>query len=311
MSKIAFVFPGQGSQYVGMGNSFYEEFTESREIFDIASEALQLDMKKLCFEENEQLNITEFTQPAILTATIATLKALETVGIKPDVVAGLSLGEYSALVANKTIDFRDAVKVVRARGKLMQEAVPVGVGTMAAILGLPNETVEEVCKGINGIVELANYNCPGQIVISGENEPVNKAVELLKEAGAKRALLLNVSGPFHSSLLQPAGDQLKEVLENVQFNNMVVPYIANTTAEYVNTIDDVKPLLIQQVYSSVKWEQSIIKMIENGVDTFIEIGPGKTLSGFIRKIDRHKTVINIDKSSDLKDLPEKLGGVIC
>ncbi|TCK86742.1 [acyl-carrier-protein] S-malonyltransferase [Natranaerovirga hydrolytica] len=307
MSKIAFVFPGQGAQYIQMAQSFYEANEQSKEIFDIASDALNIDMKQLCFEENDQLNITEYTQPAILTATIATLKAVEDYNIQPEVVAGLSLGEYSALVANNALTFEEAVKIVRQRGKFMQEAVPVGVGSMAAIIGLTNEKVEEICSQIEGIVELANYNCPGQIVISGEKEAIEKAVESLKANGAKRALILNVSGPFHSSLLKPAGDNLEKVLQNVSLREMTCPYIANTTAEYVEQLDSIKPLLVKQVYSSVKWEQSIKNMIENGIDTFVEIGPGKTLSSFIKKIDRKKTVINIDTMKDL----EKLGGLTC
>jgi [acyl-carrier-protein] S-malonyltransferase len=311
MNKIAFVFPGQGAQYMGMGKSFYEKYEVSRHIFQEASKKLKLNMEELCFEENDQLNITEFTQPAILTATIAILKAVESTGIKPDVVAGLSLGEYSALVANGAMSFNDAVGVVKRRGKLMQEAVPVGVGTMAAILGLSNEIVEETCSATDGIVELANYNCPGQIVISGETKAVQQAVEHLKEKGAKRALLLNVSGPFHSSLLKPAGEELRKVLEEITFGDMKVPYIANTTAEEIKYNEDIKSILVQQVYSSVKWQQSVEKMIANGVDTFVEIGPGRTLSGFIKKIDRSKKVFNVENSDDIKVLVEALGGALC
>lgn len=306
MSKIAFVFSGQGAQYTGMGKSFYDEFNISKEIFDRASKALDLDMKHLCFEENERLNITEYTQPAILTTSIAMLKAFEETGIKPDVVAGLSLGEYSALVANDALRFDDAVKIVKKRGKLMQDTVPVGVGAMAAIIGLDSKVIEEVSQNIKGKVETANYNSPGQIVISGEDQAVKEAVEELKIKGAKRAIILNVSGPFHSTLLKPAGVELQKVLDEVTFNKMSVPYVSNVTARYVLDSEDIKPLLVRQVYSSVRWQQSVEKMISEGVDTFIEIGPGKTLRSFIKKIDRKKQVFNIEESKHIGEIKEKL-----
>lgn len=311
MSKTAFIFPGQGAQYIGMGKTFYEQFNSSRLVFEEASDALNIDMAKLCFEENEYLNLTEYTQPAILTVSVAMLKVLEEAGIKADVTAGLSLGEYSALVANGAIDFYDAVRVVRHRGRFMQEAVEIGKGTMAAIIGLSIDEVESICKEIEGIVEPANYNCPGQIVISGETESIKKATKILKEKGARRALMLNVSAPFHSSMLKSAGDRLNEVLNGVPIYSPNVPYVANVLAECVYNSEDIMPLLIKQVYSSVKWQQSVEKMIETGVDNFIEIGPSKTLTGFMKKIDSSKNLYNIEYADNISVLEEELGGVLC
>lgn len=303
MNQLAFLFPGQGAQYIGMGKKFYEKFSESKKIFDIASEVLDLDMTKLCFDETDKLGITEYTQPAILTTSIAILRALETVTeIQPSMVAGLSLGEYSALVANKSLSFEKAVSLVKKRGKIMQDAVPVGIGGMAAVIGLDDIIVEQTCKEVDGIVEPANYNCPSQIVISGEINAVNKAAELLKEKGAKRVVMLKVSGPFHSSLLQKAGEQLKDELENIEINDGIIPYISNVTAQYVYDKKEIKPLLVKQVFSSVRWHQTILTMIDSGVDTFVEIGPSKTLSAFIRKIDRSLKVINVDQIEHLDNI---------
>lgn len=304
MGKVVFMFPGQGAQYVGMAKDFYDTFDHSKEVFDAADKVLDIDVKALCFEENEDINITEYTQAAMVTASVAILREIEARGVKPDMTAGLSLGEYCALVASEVMSFEDAVKTVRQRGILMQDTVPAGEGAMAAVLGMKKEPIEEVLSNIEGIVSIANYNCPGQIVISGETKAVEEASAALKEAGARRVLPLKVSGPFHSGMLQPAGEKLLEVLADVEVKDPKVPYVSNTTAQMVTSKDQVKELLGRQVYSSVCWEQSIEMMIEEGADTFIEIGPGRTLSGFMRKINRSVTVINIEKVEDLEKLKE-------
>ena len=304
MGKIVFMFPGQGALYVGMGKDFYDSFACSKEIFDKANEVLDIDVKKLCFEENEDINITEYTQAAMVTASVAILKKIEEMGLKPDLTAGLSLGEYCALVASDVMSFEDAVKVVRQRGILMQDTVPEGEGAMSAVLGMKKEAIEAVLPDVEGIVTIANYNCPGQIVISGGSKAVAEAGEALKEAGAKRVLPLKVSGPFHSPMLKPAGEKLLDVLADVEVDDPTVPYVSNTTAELITSKDQVKELLGRQVYSSVCWEQSIEKMIADGADTFVEIGPGRTLCGFMRKIDRNVKAINIAKVEDLEKLKE-------
>lgn len=301
MSRIAFVFPGQGAQYFGMGKDFCENNSASRAVYDKASEITGLDIKKLCFEENDKLNITEYTQVALLTTELAMLKAVEQTGLVSEVTAGLSLGEYTALVAAGKLSEDDAMRVVRQRGIFMQEAVPTG-GAMAAVLGLDFAKVEEICAGIDGIVELANYNCPGQIVISGEADAVAAASEKLKEAGAKRVAALNVSGPFHSSMLEGAGKKLAGPLSEADFKASDIPYVANTTAQYVNDEKEIQELLVRQVSSSVRWEQSVRLMLENGIDTFIEIGPGKTLAGFLKRIDRKAVCVNIGAAEDLEKL---------
>lgn len=303
MCKIAFVFPGQGAQYVGMGKDFYDNSFEARKIFDKASEIGNINMDALCFEENEELNITKYTQIAMFTACCAILKDIESRGVIPQVCAGLSLGEYSALVAAGIISFEDAFKIVQQRGIFMQEAVPVG-GAMSAIIGLDAQKIEEICDRTEGIVQVANYNCPGQIVISGEEAAVDAAGTELKEAGAKRVIKLNVSGPFHSRMLEEAGKKLRVVLETANLNEVTIPYVANVTADIVTKKAPIIDLLEQQVSSSVKWQQSVEKMIDNGVDTFVEIGPGKTLSGFIKKINREAKIINIDKYEDIEKLAE-------
>lgn len=307
MSKIAFIFPGQGAQACGMGQDFYEQTNDAKEIFDRASEILGFSMQELCFEKNDRLDITEYTQPAMVTASIAMMKVfMERTGIKPDVAAGLSLGEYPAMVAAGVMSTEDAIRTVRQRGILMQEAVPAGVGAMSAVLAMDAEKIEEVIADISG-VQIANYNCPGQIVISGKKEAVEEAAEKLKAAGAKRVLPLNVSGPFHSYLLEEAGEKLYGVLKEVEVHTPVIPYVANVTAEYVTDSRDVKTLLKKQVSSSVRWEQSIRKMLEDGVDTFIEIGPGRTLTGFMKKIDRNVKAMNIEKLEDIEKVKEALG----
>ncbi len=306
MSKIAFIFPGQGAQYIGMGQDFYENTESGRKTFDEASELLGFSMPELCFQENDQLNITEYTQAAMVTASIAMMKVLEEKGVRPDGAAGLSLGEYAALVAAGVLSEQDAITTVRQRGILMQEAVPVGIGAMAAVLALDAEKIEEVIREILD-VWIANYNCPGQIVISGRKEAVEAACGKLKEAGAKRTIMLNVSGPFHSGMLCEAGRKLREVLEQVTVHTPKIPYAANVTAELVTDASQVKMLLERQVSSSVRWQQSMETMIQEGFDTFIEIGPGKTLAGFMKKINRNVTVLNIEKLEDIEKVQKALG----
>lgn len=305
MGKTAFMFPGQGAQYVGMGKDFYEQIPVCKEMFELAGKASGLDVAALCFEENEQINITEYTQIAMLAAEVAMLKAIEEKGLKPDVTGGLSLGEYGALVASGVMSPEDVFKIVRKRGIYMQEAVPNG-GAMVAVLGLDTAVIEKVCEETEGCVSVANYNCPGQIVITGEADAAQAAVEKLTAAGAKRCVPLKVSGPFHSSLLTGAGEKLAKELEHVEIRDIQIPYIANVTADYVTDKAQVKPLLEKQVSSSVKWQQTIERMIADGVDTFVEIGPGKTLSGFMRKINKEMKVINVEKVEDLEKLNELL-----
>lgn len=303
MKKTAFIFPGQGAQKLGMGQDFYEGFEESREVYDWASENLNMDMKALCFEENDRLNITRYTQPALLATEIAMLKVIEAKGIVPAVTAGLSLGEYGALVAAKKMSWQDALRVIERRGLFMQEAVPVG-GAMSAVMGLDFEKVEEICRDTGGIVEPANYNCPGQIVISGEAEAVEKAGAAIKAAGAKRVAPLKVSGPFHSSMLKGAGEQLKPELSKVTWMDSDIPYVSNTIAEPVADSSAIEGLLVRQVSESVRWQQSVEKMMEMGVEVFVEIGPGKTLAGFLKRIDRKFPCITIETAEDLKKLEE-------
>lgn len=305
MSKIAFIFPGQGAQACGMGQDFYEQTETGKRIFDKATELMGFSMPQLCFEENDRLDITEYTQAAMVTASIAMMRVLEENGIKPDVAAGLSLGEYCALAAAGVMSDKDAIRTVRQRGILMQEAVPVGEGAMAAILALDAAAIEEVTGAMEG-VWIANYNCPGQIVISGEKAAVEEACEKLKAAGAKRAVMLNVSGPFHSGMLADAGEKLGEVLSQVELHEPQIPYVANVTAQYVKSAAEVKELLTRQVSSSVRWQQSVEAMIADGVDTFIEIGPGKTLAGFMRKISRDVKTLNVEKLEDIGKVAEAL-----
>lgn len=304
MGKTAFIFPGQGAQYIGMGKDFYERYEDSKQVFEEASQILGIDMAALVFEENDKINITEYTQIAMVTTCMAILAQVVKFGIKPELQAGLSLGEYPALMASGVLSFSEGIKVVRQRGILMQEAVAPGAGAMSAVLGMENALIEKICEETEGIVTVANYNCPGQLVISGEKHAVAAASEALLNNGAKRVIPLNVSGPFHSPMLKEAGDKLYEVLNSVQINDPVTPYTANVNAEIINNKEEIQTLLAKQVYSSVKWQQSVEHMIANGVDTFIEIGPGKTLSGFIKKIDRSLKVINIEKVEDLDKLQE-------
>lgn len=307
MSRIAFIYPGQGAQVCGMGQDFYERTQEGKQVFDLATELLGFSLPELCFTKNDRLDITEYTQAAMVTVGIAMTKVLEHRGIRPDVTAGLSLGEYCALYTAGVMSEADAITTVRQRGILMQEAVPVGQGSMAAVLALDAAAIEAVTAGMDG-VQIANYNCPGQIVISGRKDAVELACEKLKEAGAKRTVTLNVSGPFHSRMLTGAGEKLGEALKQVEVHTPVIPYVANVTAAYVTDAAEVKPLLTRQVSSSVRWQQSVEAMLADGVDTFVEIGPGKTLAGFMRKIDRTATVFNIEKLEDVDKLAEALQG---
>ena len=302
MGKTAFIFPGQGAQVCGMGQDFYEQTKTGREIFDRASGLLGFSMPELCFEKNDRLDITEYTQAAMVTTSVAMLRVMEEQGYRADVAAGLSLGEYCALAAAGVMSDEDAIRTVRERGILMQEAVPAGVGGMSAVLGMNAEEINAVVDPIAN-VQVANYNCPGQIVISGLKEAVEEASEKLKEAGARRVIPLNVSGPFHSYLLEEAGRKLGSFLDQIEICRPQIPYVANVTAQYVTEAAEVKPLLIRQVSSSVRWQQSVEMMIADGVDRFVEIGQGKTLSGFVKKINRQVTVLNVEKLEDL----EKLG----
>ena len=289
MSKTFFMFPGQGAQFVGMGKAMYDKYEKAREIFDIAGKATGHDIAALCFEENDKLNITEYTQIAMLTVEAAIYAVMEEKGLKCDYTAGLSLGEYGALIAAGVLSYEDAFKVVRQRGIFMQEAVPTG-GAMAAVLGMDAGVIEKICNETEGYVSIANYNCPGQIVITGEEAAVGKASEALKEAGAKRVVPLNVSGPFHSKMLEPAGERLGKVIDETTINEVKVPYVSNVTAQLVTDTVNIRELLVKQISSSVRWQQTIELMIESGVDTFVEIGPGKTLSGFMRKITRDENI---------------------
>ena len=305
MSQTAFIFPGQGAQEPGMGKDFYENSASAREVFDQAESLLGLNMKKLSFEENEKLNITEYTQIALLTACMAMERVVREQGVTPQVTAGLSLGEYCAIVSAGGMELSDAMRLVRKRGILMQEAVPAGEGSMAAVLGMDGPSIEKVLEGRDG-VWIANYNCPGQIVITGYKAPVEEASKALQGAGAKRVLPLKVSGPFHSPLMDPAGEGLKEVFDQMELSSLKLPYVTNVTAEYVSDIAQTKDLLIRQVSSSVRWQQSVEAMIAAGVDTFVEIGPGRTLTGFLRKIDRQVKGYNIRTWEEMQKVCEEL-----
>lgn len=306
MGKLAVVFPGQGAQYVGMGKDIYESFETARKIIDRANEILGVDIKKLMFEgPEEDLRLTENTQPAILVHSIAMYEVLkESLPLDINAAAGLSLGEYSALVASGSFDFEKAVTFVKKRGQIMQDEVSSDSGTMAAILGLDREILVQVveeCKSL-GVIEAANFNCPGQIVISGEMRPVEEAVKLCKERGAKKAVMLSVSGPFHTSMLLGAGEKLGKELESIDIMEGSFPVVSNVTGDYAKP-GDVKELLVRQVSSSVLWEDSISRLIDDGFDTFIEVGPGKTLTGFINKIAKSKKVsVSVDNVENLETL---------
>lgn len=304
MGKTAVIFPGQGAQYVGMAKDFYDSFEDSKKVFDEADDVLDIELKKICFEENDDINKTEYTQPAMVAAEVAIYEHLKNAGLKADVFAGLSLGEYSALVAAGAMTLADSIKTVRRRGILMQNEVPLGMGGMAAVIAMDADKIAEICENTPGKVQIANYNCPGQIVISGEAEAVKAASAALAEAGAKRVIPLNVSGPFHSQMLVPAGEKLYDFLQGVDVAEGFAPYYCNADAEEITDAAKVKELLKRQVYSSVRWQQTIENMIADGVDTFIEVGPGKTLTGFMKKINREVKSINIATVDDLAKLEE-------
>ena len=301
MSKTAFLFPGQGVQKCGMGKDFYENSSQAAKLFEEASEALRLDMKALCFEENDRLDQTEYTQAALVTTYLAMCRELESRGVKPDITAGLSLGEYAAIAAAGAMSDLDAIRLVRKRGMLMQNTVPAGEGAMCAILALDEKKIEEVLNEIPDVT-IANYNCPGQIVITGKTAAVEMAAARLKEIGARRTLMLNVSGPFHSPMLEPAGAALRQELEQVTFQKLQIPYVTNVNACEITDASEIPELLVRQMYSPVRWMQSMEYMLKSGVDTFVEIGPGKTLEGFLKKINRNAQVHHVSCWEDLEQI---------
>jgi [acyl-carrier-protein] S-malonyltransferase len=310
MTKIAYIFPGQGSQVVGMGKDLFENFSEARSIFEEADESLGFPLSKMCFEgTTEELAFTANTQPAILTSSIAAFRVMIGSGFpKPNFVAGHSLGEYSALVAANAITFSDAVKTVRQRGTFMQEAVPVGVGAMAAILGSDLATIEAVCKEVaNGeICSPANINSPSQIVIAGNSGAIDRACEMLKERGAKRAIKLNVSAPFHCALMLPAQEKLSLVVNGLHFNAFDCPIVENVSGKINSDKDRIAEALTNQVSSPVRWVETIQNLIEMGVDTFVEVGTGKVLSGLVKQINRDVRCLNVEDSASLRNTQEVL-----
>jgi len=308
--KIAFIFPGQGSQYPGMGKEFLENFQESKAVFEEASSALGYDLARLCLHGPvEELNLTEKTQPAILAASMAILRPLERRGLTASTAAGHSLGEYTAITAAGGFELKDAIGLVQKRGRYMQEAVPEGTGLMAAILGMDREDVEKTCHEAakNGIVAPANYNSPGQIVIAGEKQAVEKAMELAKAGGAKRAIPLTVSVPSHCAMMKRAGDRLAEELAKVDIGDLSMPIVNNADARFLRTASEIRPSLVKQISSPLYWEDSIKTMASDGCDTFIEIGPGKVLSGLVRRIVKGATVLNVEDQKSMGETLSALG----
>lgn len=312
MMKKAMLFSGQGAQYTGMGKEFYDTFSCAREVFDEADEALSFSLTKLCFEKEREtdLHLTEFTQPAILTMSIAVMKVLLAHGVSADIAAGLSLGEYSAYVASGAFSFMDTVRLVQKRGRFMTEAVPAGKGSMYAIMGLTEENIASICKEVSqtGFAAPANYNAPGQIVIAGEAAACDEAAALAKEKGAKMVVKLHVSGPFHTALLRPASERLAVLLKELSIQKMTIPVVTNVTGQVVEKEDDIVPLLIQQVMSPVRWTDCLATMAKMGADTFIEAGPGKALSGFVKRTLKGVTIVNVEDCKTLEKALEKING---
>jgi [acyl-carrier-protein] S-malonyltransferase len=307
--KIAYIFPGQGSQYVGMAKEFIENFNESKEVFDIAGAALGFDLAQLCMHgPSEMLNKTENTQPAILAASMAILRPLERRGLSADAAAGHSLGEYTAITASGGFELKDAIALVQKRGRYMQEAMPEGAGLMAAILGMDRSALEKTCleAAKNGIVAPANYNSPGQIVIAGEKKAVEIAMELARAAGAKKVVPLMVSVPSHCSLMKAAGERLAQELDKVTISDLRIPIVNNADAKFIRTATDLKPSLVRQISSSLYWEDSINRLTADGFDTFLEVGPGKVLSGLVKRIAKDAKVLNVE---DLKSMQDTLGAL--
>lgn len=309
MGKIAFLFAGQGAQYVGMGKELYDNFTVCRRIFEEADESIGFKLTELIFEgQKQELDLTENTQPAVVAVSLAAYKAISEFGIVPDLAAGLSLGEYSALTASGVFELRQVIPLVRKRGRFMQEAVPEGLGKMCAVLGLSEDKIREACNeaAAYGIVECANFNCPGQIVIGGEIKAVDEAARLAKEKGAAKTIDLPVSAPFHTSMLSSAADKLRTELEAVELKYLKIPVISNVTADYIGDRSELKDLLVRQVKSSVLFEQSIRRMIADGVTDFVELGPGRTLSCFVKRIDRSLGVYNVEDMASLENAVNRL-----
>lgn len=308
--KTVFMFSGQGAQYAGMGKDLYQNYPVAKEIFDRADEVLGYSIKDICFGDEEKLGDTEFAQPAILTMSIAAMKVLEEEGVRADMTAGLSLGEYSAYVASGAMDFEECVALVQKRGKFMAEAVPNGEGAMYAIIGLDTALVEEACSEAsaegNGLAIPANYNAPGQIVIAGHAAVAAKAAELAKEKGAKMAVQLKVSGPFHTELLQPAADKLAVQLDKLHISPMKIPVYTNVDAKVVPSEKDIIPILKKQIVCPVQWETIVRNMADEGADTFIELGPGKTLNGFVKRTLKGVVNVNVEDSSSLEKTMKKL-----
>lgn len=305
MGKVAFMFPGQGAQYCGMGQDFYEKYPVAKEIFDLAGKVTGIDMNALVFEQNNDLGMTEYTQIAMVACEVAMLEVVKEMGILPDYSAGLSLGEYAALACANAVEYEDLFRLIRKRGLYMQNAYPTG-GGMAAILGMDIDQIKSVLEGIPGEVSVANDNCPGQVVITGALESVEEAMKALSENGARRCVPLKVSGPFHSPLLNTAKDQLTADLQQCSFKDIQIPYLSNLTADVVTDANDIQDLLANQIVSPVRFRESILKLLDLGVTTFVEIGPGKTIQGFIKKTNRDVKVLNVEKVEDLEGLKNEL-----